>query len=96
MCAGDINRVISLIKEGANVNEKESEHGFAPLHFSAGAGKLRFLSYIKITMVKTPVSLSFKGLENITKILIDNGAIVDIRSDEERTPLEIASVNGNL
>lgn len=38
----------------------------------------------------------FEGLERITKTLIDNGANVDIRSDEGRTPLEIAAVNGNL
>lgn len=37
---GDVNQVISLIKGGANVNEQEDEDAFAPLHLSAGAGKL--------------------------------------------------------
>lgn len=36
-----------------------------------------------------------QGLEKITKILIDNGAEVDIRNAEGMTPLGIAAVNGN-
>lgn len=41
LCVGDMVQVESLIKDGANVNENENtEYGFAPLHFSAAAGKL--------------------------------------------------------
>lgn len=43
-----------------------------------------------------PIFPFFQGLEKITKILIDNGATVDIRSNEGKTPLEIAAVNGNF
>lgn len=45
---------------------------------------------------KTFIFLFFQGLENITKILIDNGAIVDVRSNDGKTPLEIAAVYGNF
>lgn len=37
-------QVESVIKSGVNVNEKDEESalGYAPLHYSAGAGKLPF------------------------------------------------------
>lgn len=50
---------------------------------------------LKIAMNKYIIWFFLLGLENITKILIDNGANVDIRSNEGKTPLEIAAVNGN-
>lgn len=58
MCLVDVDQVESLITDGANDNEKESENDLAPIHFAAGAGKLYFLSYSKITM-KTFIILSF-------------------------------------
>lgn len=39
MCVGGVAQVESLIKSGANVNEKEEEDGYAPLHVSAENGK---------------------------------------------------------
>ena len=41
----DVAQVESLIKSGVNINEKEEESGFAPLHYSAGAGKLLFIYF---------------------------------------------------
>lgn len=35
-------QVESVIKSGVNVNENDEESGYAPLHYSAGAGKLSF------------------------------------------------------
>lgn len=43
LTTGDAVQAEALIKSGVNVNEKENENGLAPLHYSAGAGKLLIL-----------------------------------------------------
>lgn len=57
---------------------------------------MRLFSYFEITLMKTPHSLFLQGLERITKILIDNGAIIDAQDDDGETPLENAASYGNL
>lgn len=42
MCIVNVDQVKSIVENGVNVNEIEKESGFAPLHYSAGAGKLLF------------------------------------------------------
>lgn len=57
-----------------------------------------FFLFFEIIMKKHFPFSSLQGLENITQILIDNGANIEDRSDGKmgKTPLEIAAVNGNL
>lgn len=54
---GNVTQVESLIENEADINETENEHGYAPLHFSAGAGKLWFFlnisDYDKLTEIAT-------------------------------------------
>lgn len=40
--------------------------------------------------------LLFQGQENIAKLLIDNGANVDIKGENDRVPLHDAAANGNF
>lgn len=47
-CLGDESHLLSLIRNGINVNGKEDENGLAPVHFAAGAGKLRIFHFSKL------------------------------------------------
>lgn len=96
ICLGDEAQVVSLINDGTNLIETKNVDGFAPLHFAAGAGKLWYFFIFWNSYGWTCIFAFLQGLENITQILIDNRANVNIRSDEGRTPLEIAVVNGDL
>lgn len=45
--------------------------------------------------MKPPSSLFPRGFESISKILIDNGAIIDIQDNDGATPLQLAVSNRN-
>lgn len=83
---GDINEVINLIQTGADVNVKDGR-GYTPLHMAAmqdvGQGNINFVT----GKTEPPDDKAIETNFEIAKLLIENGANVNVKDNEGDTPL---------
>ncbi|OQB09690.1 MAG: Ankyrin repeats (3 copies) [Parcubacteria group bacterium ADurb.Bin216] len=92
--------VKELIKNGADVNKKDSRFGITPLSIAGMNGHSTIAEELIIAGAdvntqniygSSPLRISTKnGKSEIVKILINNGAHVDIKADDKTTPLMTA------
>ena len=98
---GAIRIVKFLIDYGANVNAKDDNDGYTPIHWAAKDGnveiaKLLIASGAKIDVKDndgdTPLHEAAYSVQlDIVKLLIDSGATIDIKNNKDMTPLHIAA-----
>lgn len=85
--------VKSLIKNGANVNEKDQD-GNTPLIASVRNGSSLLLHFC--FEGKVIAFWIYLGRSDIAKLLIENGANVNVKDRDGNTALVLAVVHGNL
>lgn len=84
-----------LIKKGANI-EAQNRRKLTALHYSALSGNEQN-QMTKITYINIEIKLKLNwnlGKLDVTKCLLDNGAEIEAKDDQERTPLHHSSEYG--
>lgn len=94
----NVNIAKLLIANGANVNAK-GFNGRSPLVQAIGSGKRSFLFIVKIPYrIEKCANHSNShwntGAENVTQLLIDNGADLNIATDRGELPIHLAAEKG--
>lgn len=102
---GDIHTAQKLIKEGAQINERDDK-GYTPLMYAAWSGQTEIVKLLisngadvnaKDSTGYTPLMYTIWSEKTETaKLLISNGADVDAKDSTGYTPLLLASCSGNL
>jgi len=101
---GNVTRAISLIQEGANVNEINS-FGWTPLHIAARDGKTGFANSlikhhanidVRDLVGQTPLHrAAFWGHLDICKLLVEAGGDFTSLDNLLQTPEELARIHGH-
>ncbi|KAK9693062.1 hypothetical protein K7432_014080 [Basidiobolus ranarum] len=102
---GDYNQVVSLIKQGADVNAKE-HNGWTALHYSVKNGHRKICKYLISAKAQVDiknyeghaplfVAIAWRNLD-IVRLLLRAGADVNTRSDYGITPLHNAAIIADL
>jgi ankyrin repeat protein len=101
---GDEAQGISLIKQGINVNARDS-WGSTPLHIAASYGNYAIAKLLldKGALVDAPDNEGYTPLhravradeEDIVRLLLDAGAQINAQTHDEQTPLHMAT-NGKV
>lgn len=107
--AGDFDKVKYFIESGIDVNVKNFESGWAPLHYAAIYGNYDNVKYlIKVNVVPKDDSDGFsplflavfsKNIKNILKIvslLINHGAEINYRNNRGETVLHYVFFNSYI
>lgn len=100
---GDLEGVIAAIKEGANVNVANPDHGATPLHYAAAMGNLEVATCLlkhgakaNIREASGSTPLYYNLIYNKTttgemiNLLIKYGAKINIRNNKGYTPKAVA------
>jgi ankyrin repeat protein len=92
-----------LLEHGADVNAR-NEHGSAPLHGAAGAGRVDVVRVLlehganvgaENCEGKTPLHAAAENERvDVVRVLLEHGANAGTEDEEGRTPLQIASAMG--
>jgi ankyrin repeat protein len=100
---GDIEKVRSLITQGADVNAKDKD-SITPLHYAAKKGHTDVAEFlvskgaevnIKSYTDSTPLYFAAaKGHKGVAVLLIAKGADVNAKNKQGRTPLSLAKNKG--
>ncbi len=106
---GNVSIINALIEAGANV-ESIDEYGQRPIHIAAASGDLDVLSLILNYAYidsregngigsRGNTALHYAAAEdspNLTQLLINTGATINIKNNFQETPLHIAVMNNSL
>jgi flagellar biosynthesis GTPase FlhF len=103
---GDLKKEKQAIENGANVNAKDDEYGWTPLHCACGYnGRESIVSLLlkngpdvnaKSNYGWTPLHYaSIYGYESTVSLLLENGADVNAKDNGGETPLHKACYNGH-
>ena len=106
---GNVSIINALIEAGANV-ESIDEYGQRPIHIAAASGNLDVLSLILNYAYidsregngigsRGNTALHYAAAEdspNLTQLLINTGATINIKNNFQETPLHIAVMNNSL
>ncbi|WP_341755614.1 ankyrin repeat domain-containing protein [Candidatus Tisiphia endosymbiont of Ptychoptera albimana] len=103
---GDINLVKSLLNQGYNINEQDSDEGITPLHLAAWFGHIAIAELLvtrgadinmRNNYGKTPLhDAAEKGYTNIVELLLDKGANVNMQEFQySNTPAHLAAFFGH-
>lgn len=106
---GNVSIITALIAAGANV-ESIDEYGQRPIHIAAASGDLDVLSLILNYAYidsregngigsRGNTALHYAAAEdssNLTQLLINTGATINIKNNFQETPLHIAVMNNSL
>lgn len=98
--SGDIDAIRRLLDGGADVNIKDKDWGFGPLHSAAGTGRSDIAELLlargaivdaKDSTGATPLHEAAKrGHVNVAELLIARGANVNTRTNQDdMTPLQM-------
>eukprot|EP00834_Sanchytrium_tribonematis_P003464 NODE_134_length_16603_cov_0.784052.p1 type:complete len:820 gc:universal NODE_134_length_16603_cov_0.784052:4696-2237(-) len=101
----DIDSIVILIKNGADIHCKDSS-GFTALHYTSRGGHIKVVRLLlergvnvncKTNSEWTPLHLSCtNGYVETTKLLLDKGAEINVKNNEGCTPLHTACVRGHV
>ncbi|KAH0490783.1 hypothetical protein TgHK011_002235 [Trichoderma gracile] len=96
--------VVTLLEQGADVNNSEHREGFAPISWAAWKGLKDVMEPLlqfgadtdaRDSNLYTPLILAtWNGHREIVELLVDRGAYVDAADVSGRTPLLLAAKNG--
>ena len=108
---GDKETLLELLEQilhypKADLNFKD-ENGFTALHYACDEGNFKIVDILikancdvntkTITNKKTPLHLTAKhGFFDISKLLIENGAVINIGDNEKNTPLHLCAQGGHV
>lgn len=81
-----------LIKNGANVNQADEE-GDTPLSYAGASGNFAIFNFFKMTTCTELLPLT--GNVKMIKLLVENGAKLDVKNEDGLTPLAAAAASGN-
>lgn len=89
-----------LFEKGANINDKDIENESA-LHLAAGNGNSISTIFTIFALNEKVTNLFFcfiflSGHVDAMKILFDHGANVDVKDEDNDTPLHLAANNGDF
>ncbi|GHM58178.1 MAG: hypothetical protein sL5_06130 [Candidatus Mesenet longicola] len=103
--SGDLNKIKSLITQGANLNTKDG-NGSTPLHYASWNGNLSIVKHliekganlkIKNLNNRTPLyDASLNGHLDVVRYLIEKGVDINVADEENWTPLHCAVSEGHL
>jgi cytohesin len=104
-CSGDVNKVVELIKSGADVNFIHKDSGASPLHFAALNGhnevvKTLIQSNADINKAENdgwnPLhTAAHEGYDKVVKTLIQSNADINKAQNDGWTPVLIAAEKGH-
>lgn len=103
---GNMNRMKTLLREGANVNIKDI-YGYTPLHYAVESGDIHLVSIlldeqahvnVKDNDGDTPfhLTVSHRSSIPILRLLLKRGADIDAKNNWGHTPLHLASSWGYI
>ena len=108
---GDKESLLDLLEKilhypKPDLNFKD-ENGFTALHYACDEGNFKIVDILiksncdvnskTITDKKTPLHLTAKhGFFDISKLLIENGAVINIGDNEKNTPLHLCAQGGHV
>ena len=86
---GNTEEAYELLLQGADINAHNT-HGDAPLHYAAAKGQTEAVKFL----VRHGARMSERGAHGMTALHVaakNNGANVDLRDDDNKTPMQVAS-----
>lgn len=106
-CRGQIGVMSVLIEKGADFTSLRDQQGYLPIHIAAQHGQTFSLLYLislsKKEMINVPdlngrtplIWASYRGHDEVTFVLLGEGASVDQKDRSGSTALHWASIKGN-
>ncbi|KAK7094362.1 hypothetical protein V1264_005937 [Littorina saxatilis] len=103
---GDVDALMTLLQQGADVNQHDTSMGCSPLHAACLMGRTDIVTWLtqhgaKMNAVddrkRTPLHIACApGQTHVGRQLIDEGAEVNARDKYQSTPLHGAADKGNI
>ncbi|XP_070176005.1 uncharacterized protein [Littorina saxatilis] len=103
---GDVDTLMTLLQQGADVNQHDTSMGCSPLHAASLMGRTDIVTWLtqhgaKVNAVddmkRTPLHFVCDvGQTHVARQLIDEGADVNARDKSQSTPLHGAADKGNI
>ncbi|KAK7094483.1 hypothetical protein V1264_006040 [Littorina saxatilis] len=103
---GDVDALMTLLQQGADVNQHDTSMGCSPLHAASLMGRTDIVTWLtqhgaKVNAVddmkRTPLHIACDaGQTLVARQLIDEGADVNARDKSKSTPLHGAADKGNI
>ncbi|KAK7094359.1 hypothetical protein V1264_005934 [Littorina saxatilis] len=103
---GDVDALMTLLQQGADVNQHDTSMGCSPLHTACLLGRTDIVTWLtqhgaKVNAVdamkKTPLHyVCAAGQTHVARQLIDEGADVNASDEPKSTPLHEAADKGNI